>query len=115
MKLELMCKYVKPASKEELEYIEDELKSLSILKPDMDYEEEKERLLEEFAGYEYVPSVIDIGYIVSFNEVDGSHFTVVLDSGVILTYQGNYEKFKGVYEEMTGTRIVSFIEKTNGK
>lgn len=109
MIIELLCRYRKDPDDEMHEYIEDELKTLSIVKGDsFDHEKEYNKLTKQNKLYDYGPFLLNLKDVKFVNQVDKNHTLIRFNSGDMFVFKIQYEQFKLIYQSLTSYIIRDF-------
>lgn len=106
MLLELLCRFNKGLTQEQIEEIKDRLETNRLIGGDnFDADEMYKKLAKEYMQYEYDVMTVHINDIRNFNPVDKEHVCIRFEDGGSFVYRITYDEFQEVYASLLHTNI----------
>lgn len=105
MIVELLCRFTKEISEEELTELKDEIEIQRLVKGDENY---GENLIQSKRSYEYASMMVNLQDIMFSNPVDEAHTCIRFYGGSVFTYKINFDEFKSIYQSLLGKVIHDF-------
>lgn len=111
MIIKLLGRFTKDSTDHIASEIEQELDTQELIQGDaFNRAQERQRLIQRYKAYDYVPIVFNLKDVALYNAVDAQHTSIKLYYNLSYTFRITLDQFTAVYQTFLGTTIKDYTQ-----